>query len=535
MFDTRQMHRNTWILLAVLILLGATLRLTGWHERSLWQDEVFTLSLATGNPLFEATLLPDNFDLDPPHPVPAAYYQQLAIGMQPWEKFVQGLQHNVQMPLYTTLVRGWLSVNPDAPNPDPFNVRIISLIFGILAIPLAFLLGRELKNNRLGLLNASVVTLSGFQIVWSQNARVYALLVFIVLLSTWLAVRICRKESAEGRTPASLWFAFLAASIVGVYCHYFYAFILAFHALFMFWQNRTRDFLFRLAGIFALIALAGLLWVPMFLEQKAFLETIGHGNLKGLWDPVSLIERTWSNLLAMISPKGTPAKIVATAVIVPGLVFGIREWRRNKTPDTVLVLCGLWLLCVIGGLIAVDVVSQTHRILSERYLILSSPALYLLLAYAIIVIRPVRLSAILGIALALLMGFNSTEVLSGKKFLKKEDYRGAGRMIREALTENSTVIISHSAVHAAGLAFYLPPQTPMLGISRKNPGARWEQNALETRLQTVEDRDRLWMVFTHVRPGTLKERLRAWLDPRFTGTDYDEFSSVQVLRYEKHP
>lgn len=527
MFESIKITRTVWILLILLILMGAVLRFTGWHERSLWQDEVFTLSLATGNPLFEATILPDDFKLDPTHPVPAAYYQQLAIGMQPWRNFVAGLQHNVQMPLYATMVRGWLTLHPDA-----FDVRLLSILFGILAIPMAFLLGRELEDNRLGLLNATILALSGFQIIWSQNARVYALLVLIVLTSTWLAVRICRQEAEAGRPPAALWFAFLLTSIAGVYSHYFYAFILVFHALFMLWRNRAKDFLFRIAGIFGLIGFFGLLWVPMFLEQKAFLEQIGHGNLQGLWNPISLIERTWSNLLAMISPKGTPAKILASIIIILGVLLGVRRWKEDKTPDVTLALCGLWLFCIIGGLIAVDVISQTHRILSERYLILSSPALYLMIAHAITLLRPVKLAVFLAVTLALLMGFNVYGVLSGEKFLHKEDYRGAGLKITESLTENSAVLISHSAVHAAGLAFYLPPQTPMLGISRKNPGARWKPEVLEKRLKTLEDRQQLWVVFTHVRPATLKQRLRTWLDSHFTSAGYEKFSSVQVLHYE---
>ncbi len=528
---SRRANQWLWILLAVIILVGTGLRLVQWDERSLWQDEVFTLSLATGNPLFEATILPDNMEPDPETPQPPSYYRGKANAIQPWADFMTGIRHNIQMPLYPFLVRNMAQNFTD----NPIHMRLLSILAGILAIPVAFLLGRELMDNRLGLLMAAIFALSGFQLIYSQTARVYALLTLVTLLTSWLAVVLVRQKWGSKRnakkSEEKVWMAFSLLSVLGFYSHYFYGFVLVFHGLWLVAHSlyfKDRAFLKKtlLSGfIIALCAIPGLF---LLAEQLQFIKTMGHGNLSGLWNPLSLIERLWNNLTSMISPKDTLTKIFASVIAMLGLVEAFQKKKFSKP----LLFAGLWLLVLVGGIVCVDFISDTHRIMSKRYLILASPAIVLLFAYGLNT-RPKK-QALVGILLAfLLMAHNSYDVLSGAKFLKKENYRGAGLAVQADYTSGDLVLVSHSGVHVAGMAFYLPDDVVMSGISRRNAGTLWEVEELESYLTKVtRNHSQVWFVETHIKPRSLQQQVEGWMGQRYKQIDTQKFNGVRLLRYE---
>ncbi len=527
--DSTQMSRGLWILLILLILFGSALRLFQWDERSLWQDEVFTVSLATGNPLFESTLLPDNFEPDPSTPQAPEYYRKKANALQSWDDFVAGLQHNIQMPFYPFVIRHWVTFLTDS----PIHLRMLSILAGVLAIPSAFFLGRELMDNRLGLLMAGIFTLSGFQLIYSQTARVYALLTLITLLSSWVLIRLTRLPQ---RKKSLLCLLFAVLSLLGAYSHYFYGFILIFHGAWAVLQSvkssELRKPLLITGLMIGFFSLPGL-W--LLFNQLQFIKTIGHGNLNGLWEPLNLMERLWSNLLSMISPKDTPTKIVVFMLIIGGVVQGLRK----KLPAPPLLFAGLWLLILVGGLVSVDLISETHRIMSKRYLILASPAIVLLLAYGLYALftsfpKQRVIVGLLFCGFVGLMAQNCVQVLSGEKFLRKEDYRSAGLVIQAEHQPGDLVLISHSGVHAAGMAFYLPDVITMAGISRRNEGTVWLPSKLAQHLSGLtQNKSNVWLVETHIRPRSLQQAIEAWMNQSYSLKSTRKFSSVRLLQFKK--
>lgn len=68
--------------------------------------------------------------------------------------------------------------------------RIPSLLFGVLSIPLGFLIGKRMKNSRVGLLTAFLLTFSTIQIAWSRQLRFYQQLQFFFMLSLYLMDRL---------------------------------------------------------------------------------------------------------------------------------------------------------------------------------------------------------------------------------------------------------------------------------------------------------------------------------------------------------
>lgn len=531
---------RVFLVLMVLILLGAGIRLVQLEEKSLWQDEIFTLASATGNNIFEATIRPDDADTasdvstgDSATLKPSAEYRGEVTEVQPMASFWHALRRNIQTPLYPLLMRWCVQTF----GPDPVGLRYFSVLMGTLAIAAAFGLGRQVKDSRFGLLLAALVCFSGFQITYSQTARVYALVTLLVLLSTWMVVKLLQER---GKNPWT-WGAFALFSVLGLYSQYLYNFVLLFQAVFALVAGRQslgtefKPFVMRMLLTAGVVGGCYLPWLPMLQAQQAFLAEVGHGNLKGLWNPLSLIERLWNVLTDLMTPKFLVAKIYATLIILFGAVMA---WRHRARPDQattrlLYLLGGLWLLCLVGGLMGIDLANGTHRILSKRYTILASPALYLLLAAGLLAL-PKRVFKPATAALLGLMIWNSVEVVSGSKFVAKENYRKAARLIQDTpASSKDLVLVSHSGVHATGMAFYLPGKTEVLGISRKNPGNPWDPSELSKVLaKSAQPYQRVWVVFTHS-PKPLRLQIKGWFDHHYHEARHEKYSGVDVFLYKK--
>jgi 4-amino-4-deoxy-L-arabinose transferase-like glycosyltransferase len=70
-----------------------------------------------------------------------------------------------------------------------FSSRLPSAIFGILSIPLIFIIGRGLFNERVGLLSALFLAVSPFAIGWSRGCRMYALFQLLFLAGVYFFYR----------------------------------------------------------------------------------------------------------------------------------------------------------------------------------------------------------------------------------------------------------------------------------------------------------------------------------------------------------
>jgi hypothetical protein len=79
------------------------------------------------------------------------------------------------------------------------------------------------------------------------------------------------------------------------------------------------------------------------------------------------------------------------------------------------------------------------------------------------------------------------------------------------------------------MSYYLPPDTPMIGVSRFNQNGEWQQGLLEKRLaQLTRNYSGVWLVLTHS-PPKLKTRLLAWFDEHYQKQRQKKFSSVSVV------
>ncbi|MGD8793332.1 MAG: glycosyltransferase family 39 protein, partial [Anaerolineae bacterium] len=119
-------------------------------------------------------------------------------------------------PLYFLSLYPW----QQAVGRSEFAFRFFSVFWGVLFVPLLYLLVARLAGRSLALLAALLGTISPFLVAYSQEARMYSLLpvlALLTLLAFWTAL-------ARERRPA-WWLAYLVLLVAGVATHYYFGLI----------------------------------------------------------------------------------------------------------------------------------------------------------------------------------------------------------------------------------------------------------------------------------------------------------------------
>jgi len=98
-------------------------------------------------------------------------------------------------------------------------IRGLSVLFSVATVPLYMHSARGSSGAVAGLLAAWLLAINAYHIRYAQEARSYALVVFIATLATWLLVRNLQE-------PASAhWAAYTVACALAVYSHFFGALV----------------------------------------------------------------------------------------------------------------------------------------------------------------------------------------------------------------------------------------------------------------------------------------------------------------------
>ena len=135
--DRRPARNSLW--LWIIVGLGAVLRLIALGYKSFWIDEIASVAIARrATPVFWHFLWHDEGNM-------AAYY---------------------------VLLRPWLHLGY-----GEGTVRLLSVIPGILSIPLMYVLGRRLFDRQVGIVAALFLALNACAVGVSQEARAYGFVV----------------------------------------------------------------------------------------------------------------------------------------------------------------------------------------------------------------------------------------------------------------------------------------------------------------------------------------------------------------------
>ncbi|MHB1133437.1 MAG: glycosyltransferase family 39 protein [Chloroflexota bacterium] len=328
------MGRARWAALAITAL-AAALRFyhLGWHD--LRGDEAFSVSFAQS----QLDSLLQLLRTSEPHP-----------------------------PLYYLGLRLWLAVA----GIGELAARWPSAAAGILACPLAYVAGRRLGSPRLGLLAALLLACNPYHIWHAQDARMYALATAACLLVVCCGLRLIEPE----RSPVARDFLALGlASALALYSHYVAATVVVAVALVLLGRLLlARPLPGRsLAGLVGAQGLALALFLPWLAVG---LPTMGPGYDGNFASP-ALDAALLGTLLAFATGEAPPSAATYLVALALALAAGLGTFRLGRRRPWSAALLLAYLLVPFAALF---LASRERLVFGEHYLLLVSPALYLLAA-----------------------------------------------------------------------------------------------------------------------------------------------------------
>jgi mannosyltransferase len=231
---TRRQHGA----LLIFVLGGFALRLYRLGADSLWYDETVSAHLASKS-------LPD---------------------------LIAHTARDIHPPGYYILLHLWTRLAGDT----EFALAFLSVVFGMLLIPLAYALARRLLGRAVALWAALLVAISPFNLWYSQEVRMYTLGAALGLVTLWCALRIADQinkstiQQTSKPTERRWLVGYVLAAVAGLYVLYYFGFLLVTLNLLVigyFLLNRR----YRRLGIWLLAQVAVLVlylpWLPIAWRQ----------------------------------------------------------------------------------------------------------------------------------------------------------------------------------------------------------------------------------------------------------------------------
>jgi len=407
-----------YAVLALIVLVGAFLRIYGLGAESIWLDEAASIHSAHKGiiPLLEDCAT--------------------------WHR---------HPPLHFFMLYVWIRVLGDS----EVAVRSLSVVFGTASIVVLYFVGRHLFSSRIGLLGSLLLAVSPFAISFSQEARSYSLLLFLTLTSFLFFIKI---TSGDGVRKWHFW-AFSLTNILLAYTHYFGLLVIAsqiFYFLFLLFRKRFREV--RRPFLYAQLAtgIAYLPWAVIFVaysiprswswEQPTLgtlLDTVGeysgHEDGRGVLLPIFIC----LGLLGLFS-----AMRLSERPCVRGPLQAVTRLRSTVTVEHTAVLLLVWFLFPIAiPFLISQVPLEQAGIYSIRYTISALPAFYLLVVKgadylaARRLLRPVLVLLTLAIAWFLIAGLHDYYTTP-----QKGEWREATALVEAGSQEDDAIVRSHFAL-----------------------------------------------------------------------------------------
>ena len=309
----RMMNRARRYLPSAICLLAFALRLINLNSRPLWYDEAFAVLFAEKGlrAMLQGTLTP-----------------------------VAGAAADVHPIVYYTALNGWMRVFGQS----PFAVRLLSAFLGLLAVAVAYGIGRRLFGRRAATVGMMIAAASPFQIYYAQETRMYVALALFCALTVLFFVRAVNLPSVLPDSPRSqggMWLGAAVGAAAAMYMQNLAAFFLLAFGL----STLPRPKVF--AKVAAVGAAAFMLWLPWFLNVPGQFAKLRQAYWITQPDFVTLVQTA---LVYHAGEELAAARVALplalfTAVVLPFmLLFQLFKEIRNSDARR-----AAWLAALAGG------------------------------------------------------------------------------------------------------------------------------------------------------------------------------------------
>lgn len=470
-YTNRYIH---YIYLGIVIIIAALLRIYDLKGESYWYDEIITLKVVSGD--------------------------------------LKSILNSNRPQLFLIIAHFWTKIFGISET----ATRSLSSIFGTLAIPLLYLVGKELFNKRVGLIASLLMTVSQFQIYYSQEFRYYSLYALTTLISFYSFIIYLKK-------PKTRWLIlYIISTIVMFYSHDFGLFSLAAQALYyLIIVLRRKKIDYHLLIGFLIVS------IPITLNIIRFISKVvpRKGGFRVLWlaePPMSAPLVTLRNYI------GAGLDYPSILTIYTGLIFlcvglfiyinreGINVWLRDliniknylsdsfNNKETVLTV--LWLMIPI--LIPFVISITLKPIFHFRYTIGAAPAFYILLAVFICSIRRIIPQVI---TLGMIMIILAPGLYEFYKTPVREQWRETAQLIKQKKLEDDILIFNNDYNNINNFKWYYKDNFDSCVVYTHKKYT----NFLKSLKRCTDGKGRFWLIIREV-PYPFPEKFRSKLSVNHT-------------------
>lgn len=246
------------------------------------------------------------------------------VAESPWARFWELLRGDNGPPLYYALLKGWIGLFGDGER----ALRALSAVLGVAAVVPAIALGRELGggSRASGLAAGLLFACSAQLALHARAARMYALVILLAAVTTWLWARWLRavdrwraasgasEEGATATRSGALLLTFAIVTALGAYTHYWFAFLTLAQV------GAAAVTLRRRSWPLLAAAVAG--WLPFLAWAPIFTAQLQNGSRA--WIPPV---HPWAPLEAFAGVLGLPATLALA------LLLSVLAWRQRPRLD----------------------------------------------------------------------------------------------------------------------------------------------------------------------------------------------------------
>ena len=281
-------------------------------------------------------------------------------------------------PFYYLLQKAWLVFGESYA-----AMRSLPVILGVIAVPLAFVLGRRLVGSRAGMVAAAMLATNPLHIEYSRSIRCYPLLVASATAALTCLAYLLPDASMSGETAAShprrrlwIWAGYVLSTLSALYAHNTGVLLPTLACLLVAWMWASGHvggrFLAAWAAANLLVVLGYAPWLPSLLYQA-------QTTLKDFWIPPSTPDWSKSQLLGTY-PYAKWTKPLIYALALPGL-WALRRRR---------VVLAFILVMVVGQPLITYLISLNRPIFIVRAMIWPTVFFFVLVGSGLGTIRSLR-------------------------------------------------------------------------------------------------------------------------------------------------
>lgn len=354
------LNTSLWIrnFVVLLILLGVFFRFYNIDNKVYWHDETMTSLRMSGytqeefvNQAYTGAVTTVGEMLETyQYPSPTDDIQNTISALK---------QHPEHSPLYYLMVRAWMLNVPHSVE----TMRLLSVFFGLLAIPCMFWICLELFEAPLvAWVSTALFSISPFHVLYAQEAREYSLWTMTILLSSACCLWAMRVNKPW------VWITYGITAALGFYVHPFSAFVVVSHGLYVVIREgfAVSD---RVINYVAAVLLSLLLFAPwMAVVMTQFDQFVGNtasvnadraGSMPLFW--LLNLSRVFFDLNQGPSALN-PAHYLLAALAIASIIY---LWRHASLSSALFITT---LIGVTGlAILAPDVLLGGRRSSITRY------------------------------------------------------------------------------------------------------------------------------------------------------------------------